>query len=58
LPITHYLALQQGQWMSGASVQAWARGMLWLAGFGAFYTLIALPMLKRQIANPKRWGRL
>lgn len=58
LPITHYLALQQGQWMSGASAQAWAQGMLWLAGFGAFYTLIALPMLKRQIANPKRWGRL
>jgi ABC-2 type transport system permease protein len=58
LPITYYLELQQGQWMSGASLQAWAQGMLWLAAFGAFYTLVGIPMLKRQIANPKRWGRL
>lgn len=57
LPITYYLELQQGQWMSGASLQAWARGMLQLAAFGGFYLLVAIPMLLRQIRNPQRWGR-
>ncbi|WP_018607492.1 ABC transporter permease [Uliginosibacterium gangwonense] len=57
MPLTYYLKLQQGQWMSGASLQAWGQGILRLAGFGMFFMLVGWIMLRRQIANPARWGR-
>jgi len=57
LPLTWYLRLQQGQWMSGADIDAWAQGMLRLAMFGTFFVLVAWPMLRHQVANPARWGR-
>lgn len=57
MPLTYYLQLQQGQWMSGASLQAWAQSMLILLGFACFFMVAGWWMLRRQIANPSRWGR-
>ena len=57
LPITHYIELQQGQWMSGASLEAWAGQMLRLAAFTAGFLALGLPMMLKQIHDPKRWGR-
>lgn len=57
LPITHYLQLQQGQWMSGASLASWAGQMLRLAAFTGGFLAIGLPMMLKQIHDPKRWGR-
>lgn len=57
LPITYYLQLQQGQWMSGASLNAWSMGMLKLMAFACFYIFVAIPMLRRQLRRPERWGR-
>ncbi len=56
LPYTHYLPVQQGQWLGGASASAWAQGMLPLLWFIALPLLIGLPLLSRAVKQPERWG--
>jgi ABC-2 type transport system permease protein len=56
LPYTHYLPVQQGQWLGGASASAWAQGMMPLMLFIAIPLLIGLPLLKRAVKQPERWG--
>jgi ABC-2 type transport system permease protein len=56
LPYTHYLPVQQGQWLGGASAGAWAQGMLPLLAFIAVPLLVGLPLLARAVRNPARWG--
>lgn len=57
LPYTHYLPVQQGQWLGGASASTWAQGMLPLVLFIAIPLLIGLPLLRRAVDQPQRWGR-
>ena len=56
LPYTHYLPVQQGQWLGGASASAWAEGMVPLLLFIVVPLLIGLPLLSRAVAQPARWG--
>jgi len=56
LPYTHYLPVQQGQWLGGASASAWAQGMGPLLLFLVVPLLIGLPLLNRAVAQPARWG--
>ena len=56
LPYTHYLPLQQGQWLGGASASAWAQGMMPFMLFIAIPLLIGLPLLSRAVKQPERWG--
>lgn len=56
LPYTHYLPVQQGQWLGGASASAWAQGMAPLLLFIFVPLLIGLPLLSRAVAQPARWG--
>ena len=56
LPYTHYLPVQQGQWLGGASVAAWALGMAPLLLYVAVPLLIGLPLLSRGLRQPARWG--
>ena len=56
LPYTHYLPVQQGQWLGGASAGAWAQGMMPLLLFMAVPLLIGLPLLSRAVRQPERWG--
>ena len=56
LPYTHYLPVQQGQWLGGASASAWAQGMAPLLVFIVVPLLIGLPLLSRAVAQPARWG--
>jgi len=56
LPYTHYLPVQQGQWLGGASASAWAEGMVPLLLFIVVPLLIGLPLLSRAVAQPTRWG--
>ena len=56
LPYTHYLPVQQGQWLGGASAGAWAQGMVPLLVFIAVPLLIGLPLLGRAVRQPARWG--
>ena len=57
LPYTHYLPLQQGQWMAAASAASWARGMWPLFGFLLLFVAIGLPMLALHSRMPARWGQ-
>ena len=56
LPYTHYLPVQQGQWLGAAPASAWAQGMLPLWLFIAVPLLIGLPLLGRAVRQPARWG--
>ena len=56
LPYTHYLPVQQGQWLGGADVSAWAQGMAPLLLFIAVPLLVGLPLLARAVRQPARWG--
>jgi len=56
LPYTHYLPVQQGQWLGGASIGAWAQGMAPLLLFIAVPLLVGLPLLGRAARQPQRWG--
>ncbi len=56
LPYTHYLPVQQGQWLGGASAGAWAHGMMPLLAFIAVPLLVGLPLLSRAVCQPARWG--
>ena len=56
LPYTHYLPLQQGQWLGGASASDWAQGMGPLLAFIALPLLVGLPLLARATRQPDRWG--
>ena len=56
LPYTHYLPVQQGQWLGGASAGAWAHGMVPLLAFIAVPLLVGLPLLGRAVRQPARWG--
>ena len=56
LPYTHYLPVQQGQWLGGASSSAWAHGMVPLLAFIAVPLLVGLPLLGRAVRQPARWG--
>ena len=56
LPYTHYLPLQQGQWLGGASARLWAQGMVPLLFFVVVPLLIGLPLLNRAVTQPARWG--
>ena len=56
LPYTHYLPVQQGQWLGGASPGAWAQGMVPLLVFIAVPLLVGLPLLGRAVRQPARWG--
>ena len=56
LPFTHYLPVQQGQWLGGASADAWAQGMVPLLAFIAVPLLVGLPLLRRAVRQPQRWG--
>jgi ABC-2 type transport system permease protein len=56
LPYTHYLPVQQGQWLGGASAGAWAHGMVPLLAFIAVPLLVGLPLLRRAVRQPARWG--
>jgi len=56
LPYTHYLPVQQGQWLGGASASAWAQGMVPLLWFVALPLLAGLPLLARAVRNPASWG--
>ncbi len=56
LPYTHYLPVQQGQWLGGASAGAWAQGMAPLLAFIAVPLLVGLPLLHRAVRQPQRWG--
>ena len=56
LPYTHYLPVQQGQWLGGASAGAWAQGMAPLLAFIAVPLLVGLPLLRRAVRQPQRWG--
>ena len=56
LPYTHYLPVQQGQWLGGASASAWAHGMVPLLAFIAVPLLVGLPLLSRAVRQPARWG--
>jgi ABC-2 type transport system permease protein len=56
LPYTHYLPVQQGQWLGGASAGAWAHGMVPLLAFVAVPLLVGLPLLSRAARQPARWG--
>lgn len=56
LPYTHYLPLQQGQWLGGASASAWAQGMMPFMLFIIIPLLIGLPLLSRAVKQPERWG--
>ena len=56
LPYTHYLPVQQGQWLGGADASAWGQGMAPLLLFVAVPLLIGLPLLGRAVRQPARWG--
>ena len=56
LPYTHYLPLQQGQWLGGASASTWAQGMMPFMLFIIIPLLIGLPLLSRAVKQPERWG--
>jgi ABC-2 type transport system permease protein len=56
LPYTYYLPVQQGQWLGGASPSAWAQGMAPLLLFIAVPLLVGLPLLRRAVRQPHRWG--
>jgi ABC-2 type transport system permease protein len=56
LPFTHYLPVQQGQWLGGASASAWAQGMVPLLLFIAVPLLVGLPLLARAVRQPQCWG--
>jgi len=56
LPYTHYLPVQQGQWLGAAPASAWAQGMAPLLLFIAVPLLIGLPLLGRAVRQPARWG--
>ncbi|MBK8324676.1 MAG: ABC transporter permease [Betaproteobacteria bacterium] len=56
LPFTHYLPVQQGQWLGGASAGAWAQGMVPLLLFIAVPLLVGLPLLSRAVRQPQSWG--
>ena len=56
LPFTHYLPVQQGQWLGGASPGAWAQGMVPLLLFIAVPLLVGLPLLYRAVRQPQSWG--
>jgi len=56
LPFTHYLPVQQGQWLGGASASAWAQGMVPLLLFIAVPLLMGLPLLSRAVRQPQCWG--
>jgi ABC-2 type transport system permease protein len=56
LPYTHYLPVQQGQWLGGASAGTWAHGMVPLLAFMAVPLLVGLPLLARAVRQPARWG--
>ena len=57
LPYTHYLPLQQGQWLAAASTSDWARGMWPLLVFLAVFVGIGLPMLALHSRTPSKWGQ-
>jgi ABC-2 type transport system permease protein len=57
LPYTHYLPLQQGQWLAGASPASWASGMLPLAAFLGVFVAIGGPLLALHSRTPSAWGR-
>jgi ABC-2 type transport system permease protein len=56
LPYTHYLPVQQGQWLGGASAGAWAQGMAPLLLFIAVPLLVGLPLVRGAVRQPARWG--
>ena len=56
LPYTHYLPVQQGQWLGAAPASVWAQGMAPLLLFIAVPLLIGLPLLGRAVRQPARWG--
>jgi len=56
LPYTHYLPVQQGQWLGAATASAWAQGMAPLLLFIAVPLLAGLPLLGRAMRQPARWG--
>jgi len=56
LPFTHYLPVQQGQWLGAATASAWAQGMAPLLLFIAVPLLAGLPLLGRAVRQPARWG--
>jgi len=56
LPFTHYLPVQQGQWLGAATASAWAQGMAPLLLFIAVPLLAGLPLLGRAMRQPARWG--
>lgn len=56
LPYTHYLPVQQGQWLGGASPGSWTQGMAPLLVFIVVPLLIGIPLLGRAARQPARWG--
>jgi ABC-2 type transport system permease protein len=56
LPYTHYLPVQQGQWLGAAPASAWAQGMAPLLLFIVVPLLAGLPLLSRAVQQPARWG--
>ena len=57
LPFTHYLPLQQGQWLAGASAASWVQGMLPLLAFLAVFVALGYPTLRRNSRLPAKWGK-
>jgi ABC-2 type transport system permease protein len=57
LPFTHYLPLQQGQWLANASAASWAQGMLPLLAFLAVFVAVGYPTLRRHSRLPAKWGQ-
>ncbi|MFN7573101.1 MAG: ABC transporter permease [Betaproteobacteria bacterium] len=56
LPFTHYLPLQQGQWLGAAPPGTWAQGMAGLALFVVVPLAAGVPLLGRALRQPARWG--
>jgi ABC-2 type transport system permease protein len=56
LPYTHYLPLQQGQWLAAASAASWASGMLPLFGFLVVFVAVGWPLLALHSRMPAKWG--
>lgn len=57
LPFTHYLPVQEAQWLAGATLASWAEGTSVLLLFVIVPLLAGWPLLAHACRSPQLWGR-
>ena len=57
LPFTHYLPLQEAQWLAGTTLASWAEGTSVLLLFTIVPLLAGWPLLAHECHTPAAWGR-